>query len=454
MKRALSLFIIFILLTCLALPAGAAGYSAPVEAASALLYNLDSGEMLFAKNASGSVLPGRSALLMAALVTVENARDLSESVTVTLPEGTKSDGLFSGGETVTIKDLVTAMVLAGSENAALAAATAVSYSPESFLALMNAEASALGMSETVYTTVSGAPFVSEDTRDVQNTTINDFFKLMQAISQNEVLSGLLSSPSGELSGGRRLANGNTLVTDSPAPDSDPLIKGGSAGLPIAGEDACLTLTAVSNEKNLLCLMLGGSSVSGMISSAESLLDYGAGRMQTIPLSELLAGLPLSYTSKQGAGYTVEVEIPDQSLSLPDGFDRSAISVKLDKNDDNTGTATYLDGDGNELAVLPAVFTLVRSEGEVRGRAALCWIIGILTLFCCIVLILALRRFYSAYCYQREIRLGSRLDGAEPITPSTQILKGSFNYHFPVWALWGIAVLLIIIIALCFNLYPT
>lgn len=454
MKRIFSVLLIFILLSCLAMPAGAAGYTAPVDAVSAILMNRDSGEILFAKNASGAVLPGRSALLMAALVTVETARDLSETITVTLPEGSAYDGLLAGGERMTVMDLVTAMVLAGSENAAQAAAAAVSFNAESFLALMNAEASALGMSETVYTTISGAPFIAEDIRDVQNTTVNDFLKLMKAILQNELLNDLLTRPSAELTGARRVGSSNPMVTGSPRPGSDSVITGGFAGSPFSSADACLTVTSVTNEKNLLCLLLGGSSLDGMAASAESLLDYGAGRMQTLDLTELLAGIPLSYTSARGASYSVSAGTPEGSISVPDDFDRSAISVRLDKKDDNTGTVTYVDGNGTELAVIPATFTLVRSEGEIRGRAALSWIIGVLTLFCCIVLIFALRRFYYTYQYQKVLRRGSRLDGAAPVPPSTRILKGAFFYHFPVWTLWGTAVILIVVIALCFNLYNT
>ena len=63
MKRVLSLLLILLLIAAVCLPAAAAGYSAQVSAASAILYNTDTAEVLYAKNASGPVLPGGSAVI-------------------------------------------------------------------------------------------------------------------------------------------------------------------------------------------------------------------------------------------------------------------------------------------------------------------------------------------------------------------------------------------------------
>ena len=462
MKRALSLFLIFILLAAAAFPAAAAGYSAPVDAASAILLNTETGSVLFAKNASGPLLPGSSALLMTALVTAESLKDPEAIVTVDLPDGSSDDGRLNPslgrGEQLTARDLLACILLNGSSQAAGAAARAVSYTEESFVMLMNGRAASLGMTSTLYTTTDGSLFGTDVFADNQTTTVNDFLKLTEAVYGNELLSGILALSELDIKGSspRHLTNANSLVTgEIAAPEQTPqLITGGSCGPEMRGGDACFTVSASVSGVPLLCVLLGGSDSASLRHAAEGLLDYGGGRTENIPLRELLGSVPLVYTGSGGAVYSVSASFPDEEYSISDSFDRSAISVRLEKNEDGTGIARYYDGEGNELAEVPVTFTRILSEGERKGRLILNWALAVLTLFLCVVLIFGLMRFYDLYQYQRQKRRSLRLDGAAPVTESTRYLLSSFGYHFPLWALWGVALILVVVIALCFNLYPS
>ncbi len=460
MKRVLSLLLILLLIAAVCLPAAAAGYSAQVSAASAILYNTETAEVLYAKNASGPVLPGGSALLMTALAVSEALHDPDRTVTIEL-SGSSADRLsppLSQGEQLTVRDLLAAVLLSGSSDAASAAALAVSYDMAGFVSVMNGKAAMLGMTATVYSTPDGSPSDENVNLDPQTTTVNDVLKLMLAVRNDPILSDILSSPSMETSASpaRTLSNTNPLVSDAAdsggGPASLRIISDGFCG-PVLRDDGCMASAGTIYGTPLLCLLLGGSDVSAMLRDTEGLLDYGGGRMENVPISDLLGSVPLSYTSAAGAVYSVTPSFPAGEISISDTFDRSGISVAIEKREDNSGTAVYRDADGNTLAEIPVTFSRILSEGELKGRRVLLWGIGILTLFLCVVLIFGLRRFYYTYMVQKQKRRGFRLDGAVPLPESTRAVKSSFNYHFPVWALWGLALLLVIVIALCFNLYP-
>ena len=460
MKRVLSLLLILLLIAAVCLPAAAAGYSAQVSAASAILYNTETAEVLYAKNASGPVLPGGSALLMTALAVSEALHDPDRTVTIEL-SGSSADRLsppLSQGEQLTVRDLLAAVLLSGSSDAASAAALAVSYDMAGFVSVMNGKAAMLGMTATVYSTPDGSPSDENVNLDPQTTTVNDVLKLMLAVRNDPILSDILSSPSMEtsVSPARTLSNTNPLVSDAADSGGDPaslrIISDGFCG-PVLRDDGCMASAGTIYGTPLLCLLLGGSDVSAMLRDTEGLLDYGGGRMENVPISDLLGSVPLSYTSAAGAVYSVTPSFPAGEISISDTFDRSGISVAIEKREDNSGTAVYRDADGNTLAEIPVTFSRILSEGELKGRRVLLWGIGILTLFLCVVLIFGLRRFYYTYMVQKQKRRGFRLDGAVPLPESTRAVKSSFNYHFPVWALWGLALLLVIVIALCFNLYP-
>jgi len=460
MKRVLSLLLILLLIAAVCLPAAAAGYSAQVSAASAILYNTETAEVLYAKNASGPVLPGGSALLMTALAVSEALHDPDRTVTIEL-SGSSADRLsppLSQGEQLTVRDLLAAVLLSGSSDAASAAALAVSYDMAGFVSVMNGKAAMLGMTATVYSTPDGSPSDENVNLDPQTTTVNDVLKLMLAVRNDPILSDILSSPSMETSASpaRTLSNTNPLVSDAADSGGDPaslrIISDGFCG-PVLRDDGCMASAGTIYGTPLLCLLLGGSDVSAMLRDTEGLLDYGGGRMENVPISDLLGSVPLSYTSAAGAVYSVTPSFPAGEISISDTFDRSGISVAIEKREDNSGIAVYRDADGNTLAEIPVTFSRILSEGELKGRRVLLWGIGILTLFLCVVLIFGLRRFYYTYMVQKQKRRGFRLDGAVPLPESTRAVKSSFNYHFPVWALWGLALLLVIVIALCFNLYP-
>ena len=156
MKRMMGLLLAVVLLCGLSFSAGAAERPASLSSLSAVLYEPQSGRVLYAKDADTRRPMASTTKLMTALVAVEHL-DISDTVTVpetaVLVEGTAMG--LRGGDVVTVRDLLTGLLLSSGNDAANTLALLTSGSLPAFAALMNAKAAELGMSRSVFVTPSG-----------------------------------------------------------------------------------------------------------------------------------------------------------------------------------------------------------------------------------------------------------------------------------------------------------
>ena len=128
-----------------------------VSAQSAVVLHMDSGEILYEKNAREQRAMASTTKIMTALLTLEAAALENPEVEITqemvLVEGS-SMGLRAG-DRLTLRDLAAGMLLASGNDAANAAAIAVGGSVEKFVARMNQRAGELDLSDTHFETPSG-----------------------------------------------------------------------------------------------------------------------------------------------------------------------------------------------------------------------------------------------------------------------------------------------------------
>ena len=134
------------------LPAALTGTSAQ----SAVLINADSGDILFRQNESAELPMASTTKIMTALVAIESL-PLDASITVTSDAvGVEGSSIYlTEGETLTLEDLLYAMMLESANDAAVAIAVAVSGSVDAFADKMNQRASALGLQHTHFTNPHG-----------------------------------------------------------------------------------------------------------------------------------------------------------------------------------------------------------------------------------------------------------------------------------------------------------
>lgn len=127
-----------------------------VTAGSAIVIDRTNGKVLFEKDADRVRPIASITKLMAALVFLEGAPDLSSFVTITEQDiGDGVSTVFALGDTVTLRDLFSAALIGSANDAARALVRSTDLDEPTFARLMNAKARALGMTNTRFMESTG-----------------------------------------------------------------------------------------------------------------------------------------------------------------------------------------------------------------------------------------------------------------------------------------------------------
>lgn len=150
------------------------------SASAAVLYCVDNNTVLYQRNMNKRLKMASTTKLMTALLTLEVAEKHDKTVTFTadmIEEG--SSMYLKLGEKVRLSDLCVGMMLPSGNDAATAAAVAISGSREKFAERMNRRAGQLGLDGTSFVTPSGL--------DDKNhySTARDMAVLMKACLKNK-----------------------------------------------------------------------------------------------------------------------------------------------------------------------------------------------------------------------------------------------------------------------------
>lgn len=142
------------------------------------LFDLQNKEILFAQNLHEKVSPGTINQLMVALTAYE-ALNPEDSVTIESEDVVgrrqgKSSGL-TAGNVVTVQQLIDGVLVYSAEDACYTLARIAAGSKEAFVERMNQKAQELGMTNTVFSNVTGA----ED--ENQYTTVYDMYLLFHQL---------------------------------------------------------------------------------------------------------------------------------------------------------------------------------------------------------------------------------------------------------------------------------
>ncbi|VEI08614.1 D-alanyl-D-alanine carboxypeptidase family protein [Kurthia zopfii] len=149
-----------------------------IKSEEALLIDLSSEKVLFAKNADQKAYPASLTKLMTVLVGVEenkNIHSIAEVPAAIFPYLTSANASmagFSPNEKVTIEDLLNGAMLPSGGDASLALALHTAKNKKEFVKLMNEKAKALGMTNTNFKNVEGLH------EKGHYTTAHDLMKLM------------------------------------------------------------------------------------------------------------------------------------------------------------------------------------------------------------------------------------------------------------------------------------
>ena len=302
-------FAVFFLM--FSLPVNAEAVS--VSAASAVLIEASTGQVLFEKDAHTSRSMASTTKLMTALVAAD-CGDWSRTVTVTA-EMVAVEGSALGlraGDTLTLRDAVCGMLLVSGNDAANAVALTLSDSLPEFAQKMNAKAAELGMKNSCFVTPSGLD------AEGHAATAYDMALLGAAVLRDPVLAEISAKKSDTIRINDRpvtVSNHNRLLSLYPG------TVGGKTGF-TKKSGRCLVSAATRDGVTLVAVTLkAGDDWNDHM----ALFDYGFSRLQAVewPKSDLP---PLPVTGGKAPNVPLSVEWP-APLILPAG-EENAVSMTI------------------------------------------------------------------------------------------------------------------------------
>lgn len=329
-----------------------------------MLLDLESNEVIYAKNANERVYPASLTKIMTALVILDLDPDFDEVVTVTgsmlasLSEY-GSTASIKEGEELTIRELLECMLISSANEAANILAEHCFGSVDAFVIEMNRKAAALGCTGTHFANPHGL-------HDEEHyTTVTDLSLIVRDALKYEAFVNITSQailtqkPTNLNENGRTLVNTNNLITKYRTDEYYyPAAVGIKTGFTTpAGH--CLITTAKKGELHLLSIVMGAkeNEETGTVESfteTVGMLEWGFDNFTSkvlITATEPVLELPV--TLAKDNDYVVLA--PESSITaiVPKSLDPAKLERIIDapesaeapvKQGDSYGTITLKDGD--------------------------------------------------------------------------------------------------------------
>ena len=321
-----------------------------VEAEGAMLVNMDTGDVLYTKNADKRLYPASLTKLMTALVLYENTKDLdSETITVSeyaidsLQGTDSSTGGLKEGEILTVRQMLYVLLMSSANEGANAIAEHVAGTIPEFCEKMNAKASELGMNSTHYVNAHGL-------HDIEHyTTVNDMYKLTTAILSVDALKEIVNTAQYKLAAtnknpARTLTTTNFLMLNNGQKCISEKYRNQTyyykyaKGIKTGYTDAagrCLVSTASKGGYNYMCILMNspvyenGRKIRVEFGDSKALYEWAFNDFEyktVLNTEEIIGEAPVDL-----AWDTDYVSaIPEESLStiVPKVADNSTVSLEI------------------------------------------------------------------------------------------------------------------------------
>jgi serine-type D-Ala-D-Ala carboxypeptidase (penicillin-binding protein 5/6) len=337
-------------------PVVPAGWPRPpaVEAETFVVVDASTGQVLADVGADVRRPVASTVKLLTALTVLRHARpsEVVEVDAAAAAVGGAGVGLRPG-QRWSVEELVAAMLVRSGNDAATALAVHVGGSVPGFVAMMEAEATALGLDGVVLRDPTGLD-------DRTRMSARDLAVLGRAALAEPTIARLSALESFGLPGRRGMPNRNELVGRYP----------GATGLKTGFTDAAgyaLVASATRDGRDLVAVVLGAPSDEARFTAASQLLDHGFG---AFTVSEVGVSLGLRVT-----GATVPVTSGTLPLTLPVVAPRAGVETFLPVELPPAGTRVEV-GVGWETTTLGTVPVEVGSDPRppvVGGAAARRWL---------------------------------------------------------------------------------
>lgn len=286
---------------------GPAGQAPDLDASAWILIDARDGDRLAAEAPNRRRSIASTTKLMTAYLALEE--DLDRKLTVPDYDAAPAESVagLTEGERLSIRDLVTAMMLPSANDAAATVALGLAPSEEAFVSEMNDAAADLGLRETSYANPIGLDEAGN------HSTAADLSKLAMELRDDKRFRRIVSLPEATLESGsveRRLVTRNTLLL------ADPTVDGIKTGHTLEA-GYVLVASAKREDVPLISVVLGTASESARDAASAELLDYGYSlyeRRSPFRAEEALASAevrfddePLELLAKRALGVPVRAD---------------------------------------------------------------------------------------------------------------------------------------------------
>ena len=328
-----------------------------VTAKSCVLMDLDSGEILLAKNENEQLPPASITKIMTLILCFEAIDNgmisLDDTVTASTNASQKggSQIWLKENETMTVHELLKATAIASANDACTALGEKIAGDEEAFVVMMNKRAKKLGLENTHFENCSGL----DDTAENHYSSALDIALMSRELMKHEKVKEYTTIWMDSLrDGATQLVNTNKLIR----------FYEGATGLKTGTTSKagyCISATAERNGVKLCAVILGADTGDHRFEDAKKLLNYGFANYTvfTPEFDEtLITNVNVLY------GKTNEIVpkiIPAQSSLLPKGSETSVtqrvdicVDVEAPVEKGQILGYIYYEMDGKEIAKSPII----------------------------------------------------------------------------------------------------
>lgn len=246
-----------------------------VYAKSAIVMDVDTGAVLYAKNIDEALYPASITKIMTTMLAIENC-SLDERVTFSdnavnsLPWDCSRVGARVG-EVFSMEDCLYAMMLSSANEVCIAVAEHVAGSEEAFCDMMNKKAAELGCTNTHFVNCNGMP------DENHKTSAHDVALIASAAFKNATFRKVTGStkyviPTTNKAGEKRYCSQHHKMLKESEEYYYPYAVGGKTGFTKAALNTLVTY-ATKDDRNLVCVSLRTNG-SQYYKDTATLLNYG------------------------------------------------------------------------------------------------------------------------------------------------------------------------------------
>ena len=329
-----------------------------IEAKSALLMDVATGQVLYEQDANTPLAPASVTKVMTMLLIMEaiDSGKIKWEDSVTASEEAAAKGgsqiYLKAGETMTVEEMVKSIAVSSANDCACAMAEHIAGSEAAFVQRMNDRAAELGMKDTKFVNCTGLDDSAEAKE--HKTSAHDIAVMSRELLQNHPdIKKYTTIWMDTVRGGTfGLSNTNKLVR----------FYSGATGLKTgftAGAGYCLSASAQREGMELVAVVMGCETSPKRFAACKSLLDYGFANYALIqPQTPEDLFVPV----KLGKLETVQAVPAQETPLLIDKGQKSSVSIQTELEEtvdapvskgQRLGTMTVLSGQ-QVLAQIPLV----------------------------------------------------------------------------------------------------